>query len=202
MIAYDNNYSRFVAWTKVILPVVALGVLSTLFLFSRNIDPSQSIPYTEVDVEGLADKQRIGAPNYAGVTEDGSAISVTAKSARPDPDNPQRIHATDLTTVIEDAKGGRIDISSGAGEINSKQNIVILRGGVEIITSTGFTIETSGLTASLDETSVISDGEISAMGPLGVINAGKLVLQPKNGPNAPHLLVFKGGVKVVYDPKG
>ena len=41
MTMYDNSYSRFVALTKVILPIIALGILSTLFLFSRDIDPDR-----------------------------------------------------------------------------------------------------------------------------------------------------------------
>ena len=201
MTTYDNSYSRFVAWTKVILPVVALGILSTLFLFPRNIDPSQSIPYAEVDVEELAQNQRIGAPNYAGVTEDGSAISITAKYARPDTENPKRINATELTTILEDANGGRIDMIAGDGIIDSEQQIISLRGGVQITTSTGFTIDTSAIVARLDETSIVSEGQITARGPLGLIDAGKMVLKTQKGANASHLLVFKGGVKMVYDPK-
>ncbi len=202
MTTYDNNYSRFVAWTKVILPVVALGLLSTLFLFSRNIDPSQSIPYAEVDIESLAREQRIGAPNFAGVTQDGSAISITAKSARPNPENHKKIEATKLIAIIEDPNGGRIDMTAASGVINSAQKYVTLYGGVQIITSTGFTINTAGITALLDKTSVISDGEITARGPLGVLNAGKMVLQAQKGGSGAHLLVFKDGVKMIYDPKG
>jgi len=202
MASYDNSYSRFVAFTKITLPIVALGILSTLFLFSRNIDPSQSIPYAKVDVENLAKEQRLGAPNYAGVTEDGSAISITAQSAQPDLDNPDRILANDITAKIEDANGGHLDITSGSGVINSKHQILILKGGVHIVTSSGFTIDTSGITSSLGITSVVTDGEITANGPLGLLKAGKMEVLPQNGPKASHLLVFKGGVKLIYDPKG
>ena len=202
MTMYDNSYSRFVALTKVILPIVALGILSTLFLFSRNIDPTQSIPYADVDVEGLAREQRIGAPNYAGVTEDGAAISITAKSARPSQDNPEIVMATDLTAVIEDALGGRIDITSGGGVINTDQQFVTLQGEVQILTSTGYIINTSGITAALSETSMTTDGRITAEGPLGTLNAGQMTLETQNGSDGSHLLVFKGGVKLVYDPKG
>jgi len=202
MTMYDNSYSRFVALTKVILPIVALGILSTLFLFSRNIDPTQSIPYADVDVEGLAREQRIGAPNYAGVTEDGAAISITAKSARPSQDNPEIVMATDLTAVIEDALGGRIDITSGDGVINTDQQFVTLQGEVQILTSTGYIINTSGITAALSETSMTTDGRITAEGPLGTLNAGQMTLETQNGSDGSHLLVFKGGVKLVYDPKG
>ncbi len=202
MIAYDNNYSRFVAYTKVILPIIALGILSTLFLFSRNIDPTQSIPFADIDVEQLAREQRIGAPNYAGVTEDGSAISITATTARPLEGNAQVIAATDVTTIIEDATGGRIDISASSGRIDSAQQQVTLDGGVQILTSTGFIINTSGLTAALDVTAIASDGHITATGPLGSLTAGQMVLEKQNNTDDTHLLVFKGGVKLIYDPKG
>jgi hypothetical protein len=29
-----------------------------------------------------------------------------------------------------------------------------------------------------------------------------MVLETQNGPDGSHLLVFKGGVKLIYDPKG
>lgn len=202
MIAYDNNYSRFVAYTKVILPILALGILSTLFLFSRNIDPTQSIPFADVDINELARKQRIGAPNYAGVTDDGAAISITATTARPYEGNANLISATDVTAVIEDTTGGRLNMKAGDGMIDSEQQQVTLGGGVEILTSTGFIINTAGLVAALDETSVVSEGHITATGPLGTLTAGQMVLEKQNSAEDAHLLVFKGGVKLIYDPKG
>jgi len=202
MIAYDNNYSRFVALTKVILPIIALGILSTLFLFSRNIDPTQSIPFADMDVEELARAQRIGAPNYAGVTEDGAAISVTATTARPHEGNTKVISATDVTAVIEDTAGGRIDITAKDGMIDSELQQVTLGGGVEILTSTGYIVHTEGLVIALDETSMASDGRITAKGPFGSFSAGQMVLEVQNSAKDTHLLVFKGGVKLIYDPKG
>jgi lipopolysaccharide export system protein LptC len=199
---YDNSYSRFVALTKLILPIIALGILSTLFLFSRNIDPTQSIPYADVDVEELAREQRIGAPNYAGVTEDGAAISITAKSVRPSQDNAKIVPATGLTAIIEDAMDGRIEIIADDGVIDTDQQFVTLQGGVQILTSTGYIINTAGVTAALNETSVVTDGRITAEGPLGTLNAGQMTLETQKGADGSHLLVFKGGVKLIYDPKG
>lgn len=202
MHAYDNNYSRFVAYTKVILPIIALGILSTLFLLSRDIDTSQSMPFADIDINELAREQRIGAPNYAGVTADGSAISITAASATPAADNPRIVTATNMTTIIEDASGARFDISSKTGVIDSEKKLVTLSGGVQILTSSGYIIHTDGLSAALDETSLTTNGPITAVGPLGTLNAGQMVLSAQNKTDQSHLLVFKGGVKLVYDPKG
>jgi lipopolysaccharide export system protein LptC len=63
MAAAIDGYSRLVAWLKIILPLIALGILATLFLVSRTIDPSQTIPYADVDVQDLARNQRVGAPS-------------------------------------------------------------------------------------------------------------------------------------------
>ena len=59
--AQGEFHTRFVGWMKIILPVIALGLLSTLFLLSRTVDPTQDIPVTEVDLEQRAQDQ--GASN-------------------------------------------------------------------------------------------------------------------------------------------
>ena len=202
MRTYDNSYSRFIAYTKVILPIIALGILSTLFLFSRSTNPNQSIPYADIDINELVREQRIGAPNYAGMTDDGSAISITAASASPAASNPKTITATDMVTIIEDASGGRLDITSKTGTIDPDQKQVTLGGGVRILTSTGYVIDTSGLWAALNETAMSSDGRVTATGPLGTLNAGKVTVSQQNKPEQPNLLVFKGGVTLVYTPNG
>ncbi|HHI71099.1 MAG TPA: hypothetical protein ENJ91_08860 [Rhodobacteraceae bacterium] len=202
MTTYDNSYSRFIAWTKVILPIIALGILSTLFLFSKNVDPTLSIPYAKVDVEGLAREQRVGAPNYAGVTSDGSAISITAQSAHPNKGDSGKVSALDLSAIIEDTDGARIEITSGKGFIDSRAQIATLSDHVHIKTSTGYVVDTNGLIASLDKTEMVTDGRVTANGPLGSLNAGQMELRSSEENDGSHLLVFKGGVKLIYDPKG
>ena len=63
----------------------SVGTLSTLFFFSGQIDPTQSIPYRELDVESIAREQRLSSPSSSGVTDDGSAFALTADRALPDP---------------------------------------------------------------------------------------------------------------------
>ena len=47
----DNLHSRLVRVLKIALPLIALLLLSTLFLFSRKINPEDAIPYASVDVD-------------------------------------------------------------------------------------------------------------------------------------------------------
>jgi len=67
MAACDNTYSRVVAWLRIALPLLALAILSTLFLLARTIDPAQNLPYADIDIDELTREQRIGNPQFAAV---------------------------------------------------------------------------------------------------------------------------------------
>ena len=200
----DNPYSRFVAWAKIVLPLAALALLSTVFLLARNIDPTQAIPFAEIDVEELAREQRISAPNYAGVTADGAAISVTASTARPDPDSPERVDATDLEAELITATGARYQLSSQRGEIDSGADMAYLQGGVVVTTSSGYRITSDAMSTSLSRTLLESEGPVQADGPAGRLDAGSMSLAPlpdaEGDDSTNHLLVFNKGVKLVYTP--
>ena len=60
MAVADNTYSRVVGWLKILLPLGALALLSTLFLFARGIAPVGEIPYAEL--EEIAREARISDP--------------------------------------------------------------------------------------------------------------------------------------------
>ncbi|MGR3570239.1 LPS export ABC transporter periplasmic protein LptC [Brevirhabdus sp.] len=201
----DNRYSRFVSWAKIILPLAALALLSSLVLFSRRIDPEASIPYAKVDVAELARKQAVGRPTYSTMTRDGAAISVTATSALPDLTNPARATAQELNARIDTPDGVTIDITAREGRIDSDHAQVDLQQDVEIATSTGYVIRSQAMTTATDRTEVTSPGPITAEGPFGTLDAGSMTLTSApgagDGTQGGLLLVFQKGVKLVYGPE-
>lgn len=208
--AFDNAHSRLVALFKVLLPVAALAVLATLFLFQQTIDPSRAIPYATVDVEEIAREAAIGGPTYAGVGEDGTAMTVAAATARPDPADPRRMTAEAIVAALEMPDGSRADITAAAGAVDGPAGRIELTGGVEIVTSTGYRVRTERLAATLDRTHVTTDTPIRAEGPPGRIEAAAMEIvgaegadgaEGAEGAEARYLLVFRGGVKLLYDPR-
>jgi len=150
MALYDNSYSRAVAWLKILLPLLALGILSTLFLLSRTIEPSQTLPYADVDAKEFAREQRIGAPNYSGVAANGAAITLIADSARPKFGHPEIIDASKLDARIKQTDGTIIDIAALAGTFNTDTQYAVLTGDVKEKSSTGYTLATEKMSAMLD----------------------------------------------------
>ncbi|MDP3339096.1 LPS export ABC transporter periplasmic protein LptC [Frigidibacter sp.] len=198
MAAHDNIHSRLVAWLKVILPLAALALLSTMFLVSRGIAPEDALPYSEVDVEELAREPRLTAPRYSGVTLDGAALSVTAEVARPDVGGAGQASATALTARLETPDGITTDIAASDGQLDTAAGLLMLTGDVQIAASSGYAITTGALTAALDQTLLTSPGAVVATAPMGRIDAGAMRMTSQDGD---YVLVFNGGVKLVYEPK-
>ena len=197
---YDS-YSRTVAWLKIILPLLALGILSTLFLVARTIDPAQTIPFADVDIDELTREQRIMRPNYSSVTEGGAAISLSAASARPELTNPQRIRAENIAARIDLPSGERIDIDAAGAVLDGSNRDASLDGGVVVTASSGFILTTENLQVNLDSSRVFAPSEIQVDSPLGQLTAGEFTMTGDGGEDAPYRLLFKNRVRLVYDPK-
>ena len=197
----DNTYSHVISWLKIILPLLALGILSTLFLVARTIDPAQNLPFAEVDVEGIAREQRIGSPNFSTVTDDGSAISLSAESARPDPKNTDRITGTRVNAGIDLPGGERIDVVAAEMELDNTAGAATLKDGVTITTSDGYVMQTRQVQIALDATRVVSQTRTTVEAPIGNLSADSFELSRQAENDQPYALVFKGHVKLLYDPK-
>jgi lipopolysaccharide export system protein LptC len=192
------SYSRVVAWLKIIFPLTALGLLATLFLFSRSIDPEQSIPFADIDVKELAREPRITAPEFSGMTADGAAITISAATAKTDPSNLENATIDRLEAHFQTPDGAEVVATANMGSIENAK-VARLEGEVLIETSSGYRISTDVLISDLDETLIESQGSVIATGPIGEIEAGKMIVHLQNITGT-SMLVFKNGIKVLYEP--
>lgn len=198
MARIDNSYSRFVQWAKVVFPLVALGLLSTMFLFSRTLDPSDAIPFADIDIEKIAREQQLTSPRFSGTTSDGSAVIVDADSALPDLTDPRRLTIKQVVARIESLRGPSYGILAETAVYDGAQQLLDLQGDVRLSTSSGYRLETEKLVTNLETTETTAPGAVAGRGPAGRLEAGSMKLST-NGQT--QVLVFKNGVKLVYDPK-
>lgn len=191
----DNRYSHFVALAKVALPLIALALLSTVFLLARGPSGPSAIPYAEI--EEIARDPRITAPRFSGLTDDGGRLSITARSAQPQGEG--GLDADRLAARLETTEGVTVDMSAAEGEIDQEERTATLSGLTQITTSSGYMIETGGVTTDLDTGRIVSHGPLEARTPAANLTAGRVTFEPRNG-DQPPLLVFDGGVTLVYQP--
>jgi lipopolysaccharide export system protein LptC len=197
----DNLHSKLVFWLKILLPLSALAILSTLFMVSHTIRPEDAIPYAQVDIADLVNEPRLTAPDFAGMTEDGAALSLKAGEARLGTigsTNPGLI--IDLVGLLETPDGAHTDLAAKEARLDLVSRKLLLEGGVIVNNSAGYHIESQQITVALDMTSLDSAGPITATGPVGTIQAGSMHLGLAGNGRNNYVLVFKSGVKMIYLP--
>jgi lipopolysaccharide export system protein LptC len=199
--ATADRYSRLVLWLKVALPLVALAILSTLFFVAETLDPDAAIPYAKVDVERILREQGVTKPTFGGVTSNGVAISLSAASVRPEPEDRNQLTGTALEATLDLPQGGSIRIESPIGIVNADTEMAVLQGGATLKSSTGYVVEASEIAASLASASVTASSTVTAVGPPGEITAGQMALVQTQDPTESYLLVFKDGVRLLYQPQ-
>jgi lipopolysaccharide export system protein LptC len=193
-----DSHSRVVFWLKIVLPLIALAILSTLFLVSRNIGGDGTVPFSDVDLDALARDPQLSAPEYSAMTKDGAALTVQSNLARP---TAAGVVATAIVARYEAQGGQTIDLSAAEGSFDESAGTLSMSGGVQVETSAGYRLQTGDLTGRLDRTQLSAPGAVVAEAPFGRIEAGAMQLDRADGNGSGSILVFKNRVRLVYDPK-
>jgi lipopolysaccharide export system protein LptC len=197
--AATNRYSTLVTWVKVALPLIALALLSTLFLFSRTPDPEAALPFAEVDIEELVREQRLSQPRFAGTMEDGREVTLVAATAAPAPANPNLIQLTEVETRITLSAADRLLLTAREGEIDLAAQHVALQHGVSADTTSGLSLASDRVTVAMDSLRLASPGPIELRGDGVTLTAGAMEM---TGPEGEAFLSFTGGVRLLYDQGG
>jgi lipopolysaccharide export system protein LptC len=196
-----DRHSRLVYWLKILLPLTAISILSTLFMASHTIRPEDAIPYADVDIATMVREPRLNAPDFAGMTADGAALSLRASAAKlGSADGTTAPQIADLVGLLETPDGGKTNLTAKQAELDQTARVAILSGGVQVSNSTGYVIDSQMIRVALDQTSVDSPGAITAQGPVGEITAGSMHLGLSTTPGGGYVLLFKDGVRLIYLP--
>ncbi len=194
----ENLHSRLVAWMKILLPLAALAILSTLFLISRSVDPTRE-PVTDIDLERRALEQGATRPRLAGMTRAGDQITFSAQSARPDPADAEKLFAERVLAEIRLKQGNRVTIAANRAELRRRDMKAALSGAVDLSTADGYRLRTDRLNISYDTLLAQTPGAVSGTGPPGQIEAGRMTIRRAPDSEAAEML-FTDGVRLVYDP--
>ena len=194
----DNLHSQIVGWAKIILPLSALALLSTLFLFAFDRAAPDEIALAEINE--IAREQRLNAPEFSGLTDDGAVVVIAARSAQPDGTRPDTVTINGIRMRMDTPTGVKINAMAVQGEVDGRARVARFLGLASVETSDGYMLETNGLIAELDSGTITSDGLLEVRAPFGEITAGNVLF--RLGPDATgREMVFTNGVRLLYSPQ-
>nr|WP_174821932.1 LPS export ABC transporter periplasmic protein LptC [Ruegeria lacuscaerulensis] len=188
-----------VQFLKVLLPLVAIVMLSTVFLLSRSIETDVKVPFTQRDIEERLADQIVTRPNYRGTTRKGEEVQIEAIQATQGTENSVPT-ASEFSGRLGLSNGGIITLDSNSGMIRPDKNTATFIGDVVITTTDGIEVTTNMLNTALDEIRGDTPGQVNGTGVIGNFSAGRMTFgtEKKDGPVH---IIFTDGVKLIYEPK-
>ncbi len=196
--ARDDLYSKTVMWVKVTLPLIALALLSTLFLLSGAPDPDAALPYAEVDIDQITREQRVTAPRFAGVVGEDQEIILLAQSVTAETGQTDRIHAQAIDGRVDLGISEVMTLQAALGDIDMARQFASLTDGVAVQTSRGYRMESETILMALDEVRLRAPTHVHITGPGLDLSADAMEMEEVDG--AP-ILRFTGSVRMLYEPQ-
>jgi len=196
--SFGDSYSAFVVWVKTLLPIVALGMLSTIFLFSGKVDVTQSLPYAKLNIAEIVREQRITKPYFSGVSDNGTEITLSAAYASSDKQDSDILNITDLSIILTSENAKTVRITAGLGVLDAAKQKAIVSRNVYLTAMPGFWLKTNGLTVDLKQGVATADTVFQSITALGTIDAGNMLVKMIADDQQ---IVFTNGVRLIYYPK-
>ncbi len=201
-----GKYSRFVAFLKIGLPLVSIGLLGTVFLVTSPDDfRGTGLVFTESDREALGKGLRINNATISGATEAGDIYLFKAVVLVPDALDPKIVTADSISGVITFKNGTIMELFAETAKLDRAAQFFRFSGNARLQTSDGYVAHTAGLNGNLRTGVVESEGQIEADGPAGHIIAGSMkiqISQPSATDHAENTVIrFGNGVKLIFLPQ-
>lgn len=190
-----GSYSVFVAWMKVLLPFLALGLIALIVIWPRlKSDDTFHIGFSSVRLSGSA-QPGVDNARYMGTDENRRPYTITADLARIDDkiDGLVRLETPKADLTLEN--GTWLVLTANKGRFFEGRQHLELEGNVNLFHDTGYEIATEHLNIDLKTNVAQSTAPVVGHGPFGVLNSAGLKLIDRG-----RIIYFTGPAKLVLYP--
>jgi lipopolysaccharide export system protein LptC len=184
-----------VRWSKRLLPVLALALLSSLALWpelNRQADEARVAYRRATAVE--PDAARLTDARYRGVDERGRPYTLTSTTAIQV--SPERVNLTDPVGDSTMQNGTWLMLSAKNGVYMQHISQLDLQDNVVLYRDDGTTLKSATATIDLKQGAALGNDPVHAEGPFGVLDAKSFALTDKGDTiqfTGPAKLVINGG---------
>lgn len=179
------------------MPLTALGLLATVFLFTTERTIPGGLTFSQADLVALETGMQITKPRFSGSSDTGDVYNFTADLVLPDAPKPEKIEAVGLSGEIVFLQGTTMQLSAAKAVFVLADKTMHLSEGMTIVFSDGFRVESETLFADLSTGSLLTNGPVKANSPMGNIESGNLRIETnvENGEEN-RMIWFEDGVKL------
>lgn len=193
----SRRRGRLIDGLRIALPVLALALVALAMAWPQVLRSTSKIamPVFWSEDAGPSDTLSMASPRYAGQTGQDLPYHVTARSASLDPLQTNMIHLDQPSAEIALGSDGDVQMSALNGTYDRDTDRLVLDGGIEVVTSSGYRFATSSARVNLAQGRVHGLQPIEGAGPNATLSADRFEIK-----DAGDILRFEGRVKVTVLP--
>ncbi|HBR68863.1 MAG TPA: LPS export ABC transporter periplasmic protein LptC [Rhodospirillaceae bacterium] len=191
---FSQNYSKFVRWMRLLLPLAALAIVAVLFTWNSTNDDI-AIP-VEKQVAGSTEigKNELVNPRFESTDENKQPYTVTAERAIQGEEDEKLVILEKPVADMLLNSGNWIAAQADKGAYHQGTQKLMLEGHVKLFHDKGYQLETQKLQIDVTKSLAWSDNPVYGQGPAGTLEAKGLKADNNAG-----RLVFTGPAKLVLN---
>jgi lipopolysaccharide export system protein LptC len=192
-------HTRLVTVLKIGLPLMAVAMLLSLFLFPGEERAGGGIVFSEADIEALGEGLRISRPVLTGATRDDDPFRFTAETVVPDAAPPTQAAMERLAGTITFVGGQTVQLEAPVAALDLETQVVEATERVTVTSSDGYRLSADRMVLDLVAGTLDAEGAVDGTGPMGTITAETMSVVPAEGRTGPRVFSFGNGVRLVYE---
>ena len=196
----NDKYSTLVAIFKVMLPCLALIILSSLFLLPDTRTKIQALNTIDKSTLNIVKNSGIKKLSVKGTLASGSNLELYATEIMTKNNDKNIVEINEISARLELNRNNWATASAKKGIVNISEQTTEMVGKVSVKGSNDVLIETSDLKVFYAKSLVKTEGAVFMKGPFGTIKAGSAEFYDMNeNSGIGYVLLFNKGVKMQYN---
>lgn len=190
-----TRYSRFAGVMKLVLPLIALGLLAIAIAWPRLYSEDDRFVPSFREVTAVDDDLHMINPRYSGTDNKNRPFTITAARAVQDADTPARVRLDRIEASLDLIEGGELRLEAAEGAYDADAARLDLAGGISLYSDRGYELHAHAAQIDLEAGALVGTGPIHGQGPAGQLDADRLEVFDRGA-----RLLFTGDVRVQLAP--
>jgi|GEM_PF-825449 len=190
-------HSRIIRSMRLLLPLIAVGVVGLLMAWPRVEDTMAPIPdQAQKSGQATMGKNELLNPSFESEDSHQRPYHVKADRAVQNTQDPEVVMLDKPRGDMMINDNSTVSLEADSGKYRQKQERLLLQGNVKLLDAEGFSMTMDKLLVDVREQTAISDTPVWGSGPDGTLEATGLKAEGKAG-----TLIFTGPARLVLTPK-
>jgi lipopolysaccharide export system protein LptC len=185
------RYSRFVGAMRLLLPLIALGLVAVLVAWPDPYEDDKGFRLTFSNLRTGNGELAMENPRYVGRDSNGMPFEVTALSATQDKEDRKRVSLETIQADMTLSDGTWVSLTANHGIFHQDREVLELGGMVNLYSDRGYEFHALTASADLAAGTVVTADPVRGQGPFGILEANAMRVSDKG-----KRMIFQDGVKV------